>query len=90
MSASCHSTPCDEQSEQLVLNREAKAWLRIGMAGLLAAQAMIVGLAVSMPPVEDNTHWMLHCALALSAVGLFLLAASPIRRESYSAFLSQP
>ena len=85
MSACCHSSPREEESEQLVLNREAKTWLRIGMAGLLAAQAMIFSLAVNMSPVEGNARWILHGALALSAVGVFLLAGLPILRESWDA-----
>jgi Cu2+-exporting ATPase/Cu+-exporting ATPase len=86
MSACCHSTTtCDEPSEQLVLNREAKTWLRIGMAGLLAAQAMIFSLAVNMSPVEGSARWTLHGALALSAIGVFLLAGLPILRESWDA-----
>jgi heavy metal translocating P-type ATPase len=84
MSACCHSTTnCDDSSEQLVLNREAKTWLRIGMAGLLAAQAMIFSLAVNLSPVEGSARWILHGALALSALGVFLLAGLPILRESW-------
>jgi heavy metal translocating P-type ATPase len=86
VSACCHSTTtCDEPSEQLALNREAKTWLRIGMAGLLAAQAMIFSLAVNMSPVEGNARWILHGTLALSALGVFLLAGLPILRESWNA-----
>jgi Cu2+-exporting ATPase/Cu+-exporting ATPase len=86
MSACCHNpTTCEEPSDQLVLNREAKTWLRIGMAGLLAAQAMIFSLAVNMSPVEGNARWILHGALALSALGVFLLAGLPILRESWDA-----
>jgi heavy metal translocating P-type ATPase len=86
MSACCYSpTTCDEPSEQLVLNREAKTWLRIGMAGLLAAQAMIFSLAVNLSPVEGKARWIIHGALALSALGVFLLAGLPILRESWDA-----
>ena len=86
MSACCHSTTtCEEESEQLVLNREAKTWLRIGMAGLLAAQAMIFSLAVNLSPVTGTAHWIIHGALALSALGVFLLAGLPILRESWDA-----
>ena len=84
MSACCHST-CDETPDQLVLNREAKTWLRIGMAGLLAAQAMIFSLAVNLSPVEGTARWILHGALAFSSVGVFLLAGLPILRESWDA-----
>jgi P-type Cu+ transporter len=86
MSACCHNpTTCEEPSEQLVLNREAKTWLRIGMAGLLAAQAMIFSLAVNLSPVEGSARWILHGALAVSALGVFLLAGLPILRESWDA-----
>ncbi len=86
MSACCQSTTaCEGESEQLVLNREAKTWLRIGMAGLLAAQAMIFSLAVNLSPVEGTARWILHGALALSAIGVFLLAGLPILRESWNA-----
>ena len=81
MSACCQSTTSGGESEELVLNREAKTWLRFGMAGLLAAQAMIFSLAVNMSPVEGNARWMIHGALALSALGVFLLAGLPILRE---------
>ena len=86
MSACCHNpTTCEDPSDQLVLNREAKTWLRIGMAGLLAAQAMIFSLAVNMSPVEGSARWILHGALALSALGVFLLAGLPILRASWDA-----
>ena len=86
MSACCHNpTTCEEPSDQLVLNREAKTWLRIGMAGLLAAQAMIFSLAVNLSPVTGTAHWIIHGALALSALGVFLLAGLPILRESWDA-----
>jgi len=86
MSACCHSTePCDTQSEELVLNREAKTWLRIGIAGLLAAQAMIFSLAVNLSPVAGTARWIIHGALAASALGVFLLAGLPILRESWNA-----
>ena len=85
MSACCQSTTSGGESEELVLNREAKTWLRFGMAGLLAAQAMIFSLAVNMSPVQGNARWMIHGALALSALGVFLLAGLPILRESWAA-----
>jgi Cu+-exporting ATPase len=85
MSACCQSTTPDNQSEELVLNREAKTWLRLGMAGLLAAQAMIFSLAVNLSPVEGNARWIIHGALALSALGVFFLAGLPILRESWVA-----
>jgi heavy metal translocating P-type ATPase len=86
MSACCHNpTTCEEPSDQLVLNREAKTWLRIGIAGLLAAQAMIFSLAVSLSPVAGMARWIIHGALAASALGVFLLAGLPILRESWNA-----
>lgn len=85
MSACCHSTEDCGGTEEL--QREAGAWLRIGAAGLLAAQAMIFSLAVNLSPVEGTARWILHGALALSAVGVFLLAGLPILRESWNALI---
>ena len=84
MSACCHST-CDDAPDQALLNHEARNWLRLGMAGLLAAQAMIFSLAVNLSPVTGQARWIIHGALALSALGVFLLAGLPILRESWNA-----
>lgn len=84
MSACCHNA-CDDTPDQAVLHREAKTWLRLGMAGLLAAQAMIFSLAVNLSPVTGHAHLIIHGALALSALGVFLLAGLPILRESWQA-----
>lgn len=85
MSACCHSTSCEPAPDQAALDREARTWLRLGMAGLLAAQAMIFSLAVNLSPVTGTAHAIIHGALALSALGVFLLAGLPILRESWAA-----
>ncbi len=85
MSACCHSSGSDEANEQAELKREARGWLRVGLAGLLAAQAMIFSLAVNLSPVSGSTLWLIHGALAASAVAVFLLAGLPILRESWQA-----
>jgi P-type Cu+ transporter len=85
MSACCHSSAPDEAAEQAELKREARGWLRVGLAGLLAAQAMIFSLAVNLSPVSGSTLWFIHGALAASAIGVFLLAGLPILRESWKA-----
>jgi P-type Cu+ transporter len=87
MSACCHSSACDSAPDQSALDREARTWLRLGMAGLLAAQAMIFSLAVNLSPVSGMAHTVIHGALALSAIGVFLLAGLPILRESWTAAL---
>jgi heavy metal translocating P-type ATPase len=85
MSACCHSSASDGANEQAELKREARGWLRVGLAGLLAAQAMIFSLAVNLSPVSGSTLWFIHGALAASAIGVFLLAGLPILRESWNA-----
>jgi len=84
MSACCHST-CDDAPDQAALNHEARTWLRLGIAGLLAAQAMIFSLAINLSPVDGTAHAVIHSALALSAIGVFLLAGLPILRASWQA-----
>ena len=85
MSACCQSTGCEETPDQATLKREARTWLRLGMAGLLAAQAMIFSLAVNLSPVEGTARLVIHSALALSALGVFFLAGWPILRASWEA-----
>jgi Cu2+-exporting ATPase/Cu+-exporting ATPase len=85
MSACCHSSTPDDAAAQASLEREARGWLRVGLAGLLAAQAMIFSLAVNLSPVSGSTRWAIHGALAASAVGVFLLAGLPVLRESWNA-----
>ncbi len=84
MSACCHNNSCptDDSSR---LEQDARQWLRLGMAGLLAAQAMIFSLAVNLSPVTGTAHWIIHGALAASAIGAFYLAGLPVWRASWQA-----
>lgn len=84
MSGCCSTS---ESSDDLDLRREARIWLRLGIAGLLAAQAMTFSLATNLSPVHGRAHTVIHGILALSAVGVFLLAGLPILDESWRAAL---
>ena len=84
MSACCHSTACSTDDSSR-LEQDARQWLRLGMAGLLAAQAMIFSLAVNLSPVTGTARWVIHGALAASALGVFFLAGLPVLRESWQA-----
>lgn len=79
MSACCHS------GNTAATRNEARSWLRLGIAGLLAGQAMIFGLAVNLSPVSGTARWAIHGLLALSALGVFVLAGIPILSESWTA-----
>lgn len=83
MSACCHVS--DEDLDDRELRRSARTWLRLGIAGLLAAQAMTFSLATNLSPVHGTAHTVIHGILALSAIGVFLLAGLPILRESWNA-----
>jgi heavy metal translocating P-type ATPase len=85
MAGCCHSTSCETDPDDAALQREARQWLRLGVAGLLAGQAMIFSLAVNLSPVTGTAHTLIHSALALSALGVFFLAGLPILRESWDA-----
>jgi Cu2+-exporting ATPase/Cu+-exporting ATPase len=84
MSACCHSNPCTADDDSR-LQKDARRWLRLGIAGLLAAQAMIFSLAVNLSPVTGTARWIIHGALAASALGVFFLAGLPVLRESWQA-----
>lgn len=83
MSACC--TCSTDTAAEHELRDEARTWLRLGFAALLAGQAMVFGLAVNISPPAGGTRGILHGLLALSAVGVFLLAGLPIMRESWNA-----
>lgn len=84
MSSCCHAS---DDSDDRELRREARTWLRLGVAALLAGQAMIFSLATNLSPVSNTAHTVIHGILALSAIGVFLLAGLPILRESWRAAL---
>ncbi len=96
MSACCQTnqepvlaaTSCCGGAGDAELARSAREWLRLGLAGLVAGQAMIFGLAVNLSPVSGTARWIIHGALAISAVAVFLLAGLPILRESWRGLRS--
>ncbi len=59
--------------------------MRLAIAGLVAGQSMIFGLAASISPPEGTARLVIHVALALSAVVVFFLAGLPIVREAVAA-----
>jgi heavy metal translocating P-type ATPase len=63
----------------------AGEWAKLGIAGVVAAQSMIFGLAVNLSPPAGMARTVLHTALAVSAVVVFVLAGSPVVRSSWAA-----
>jgi len=63
----------------------ARRWLRLGFAALIASQSMIFGIAVNESPPEGTEKWVLHGALAVSALLVFFLAGLPLVRQAISS-----
>lgn len=59
-------------------------WMRLVFAGLVAAQSMIFGLAVSISPPEGTARLVLHWTLAASAVVVFALVGGPVVRAAWA------
>ena len=59
--------------------------MRLGFAGLVAAQSMIFGLAVSISPPVGSERLIIHIILALAALGVFILAGAPIWQSAIKA-----
>ncbi len=57
----------------------------IGIAAMVAAQSMAFGLAINLSPPSGEERVILHSALALAAVIVFLLVGLPIVRTAWSA-----
>lgn len=65
---------------------EAVGWFRLAVAGLVAAQSMVFGLAVNISPPEGNARLIVHGVLAVSALAVFFLAGLPIWRAAVAAW----
>lgn len=66
-------------------SESSTGWLRLAVAGLVAGQSMIFGLAASISPPSGQARLVIHGLLAVSAVVVFLLAGVPILREAVAA-----
>lgn len=79
MSCACaKSETSDERAE----------WFRLAVAGLVAGQSMVIGLAVNLSPPDETTRLVLHGVMAASAAAVFLLAGLPICRAAAAALRS--
>ncbi len=81
MSSCCSCTPAPASGP----SESSAGWLRLAIAGLVAGQSMIFGLAASISPPTGSARIVIHCALAASAVIVFLLAGLPVLREAVAA-----
>jgi P-type Cu+ transporter len=62
-------------------------WVRLGVAAAVAAQSMVFGLAVNVSPPTGAARAVLHGALAVSAVVVFVLAGVPLVKRSWRALV---
>jgi len=60
-------------------------WMRVAIAGLVASQSMIFGLAVNVSPPDGTTRLAIHLILAALAIAVFLLAGLPILHRALQA-----
>lgn len=68
-----------------VTRAQARLWLRLVIATVVAAQSMIFSLAVNLSPPEGRTHLIVHGLLALSAVAVFFLVGGDLLRGALRA-----
>lgn len=59
--------------------------MRVAIAGLVAAQSMIFGLAVNLSPPSGAMRLGIHLVMAGLAVAVFVLAGLPILRQAWGA-----
>ncbi|GAB4176683.1 MAG: hypothetical protein Fur0032_16710 [Terrimicrobiaceae bacterium] len=63
-------------------------WARLALAGLVAAQSMVFGLAINLAPPDGTARVVLHAALGGSAVVVFALCGGPLLSRSWQALRS--
>lgn len=65
----------------------ARTWLRVGIALVIAGQAMIFGLAINVTPPTYGTpiYWGLHGALFFSSWVVIALLAPPLVRATWAS-----
>lgn len=78
------SAPHDESSSDEGAWRSMQ-WFRIGVALLVAGQAMVFSLAVNLTPPEGSVRFWIHLILAASALLVFFVAGTPLLTRSFSA-----
>ena len=85
MSSCCQCAGSRSVAAPTVQQSGASAWIRLAALAILAAQSMIVSLAVNLSPPTGATRVALHGLLALSAVAALALAGRPLWREGFAA-----
>ena len=58
---------------------------RLAVAFAVAALSMVFGMVANMSQLQGSARLVVHCALAASAVAVFLLAGLPILRSAVAA-----
>ena len=84
---------CAPGGEQVGLSSQeagkavARTWLRVGVALVIAGQAMVFGLAINITPPAYGTpiYWGLHGALFLSSWVVIALLAPPLVRATWAS-----
>ncbi|MDX6766713.1 MAG: cation-translocating P-type ATPase [Candidatus Methylacidiphilales bacterium] len=84
--SSCCGTPVSPMQGHCVEDRkeQARHWLRLGLAALIAGQSMVFSLAVNLDRPESASYLILHGLLALAALAVFLLVGLPMARTAWS------
>ncbi|MBW8780563.1 MAG: cation-translocating P-type ATPase [Verrucomicrobia bacterium] len=76
-----HSEPGLQADQRLV----DRAWLKIGAALAVAAQAMVFSLAINLTPAEGAGYWIVHGGLIGTALAVFAFLGGDLARSAGEA-----
>ncbi|HSI84653.1 MAG TPA: cation-translocating P-type ATPase [Candidatus Methylacidiphilales bacterium] len=62
-----------------------RAWFRAGLAGMIAFQSMMFGLGINLAGTNGPERLIIHCVLAVAAVGTFIIVSGPLLSAAFSA-----
>ncbi|MDK3159898.1 hypothetical protein QPK87_25530 [Kamptonema cortianum] len=77
----------DGGAQKCADDRSARSmhWFRIGVAALVAGQAMVFSLTVNLSPPEGFAYLLIHSILVASALAVIFIAGLPLIRQAVVA-----
>lgn len=85
MSACCDPLSPSFQEEHTLDSVTPLQWLKLGLAGFVAAQTMVFSLAINLSPPNPQDRLVLHTILSIMTLVVLVLAGGPLALETWNS-----